>query len=599
MTEYLSLRRRLELEIEMKTKMNQSHCYSYNTRRFTMKTKTFLLIFLALLFSLVACNSGTGQANNSEVAASPTEQPTEAPVDLTEEMLKNMTYQGIYDEPVTLTDGLYEGEPFVEGGTSRPTVTLMPFTAFGDLNGDGVADSVVLLVENSGGSGAFVYLAAVLNNEGTQENTATLLLGDRVTPESLAIIDGEMVLEAATHAEDDPMCCPSLKMRTTYALDGQITVVRSEPLTESEATEETTVPDELLGTWYWLAYQDTAGINDITVSDPTKYTLEFLANGMVQIQADCNNASSSITIEGSNLTFASGPMTLAECEPGSLYNEFLAKLGEVASYIFDDADNLVLNLAADAGNMIFARTAEAQPVSELDGTSWVLSGILADSVANSTEIDQEITAVFQDGQLTGFAGCNNYFTSHETDGASLTFGPIGSTAMTCDEAQNQREIEFLTALEAITGYQISNDTLELMDADGNVQILFSVQDETTVSEELLGIWYWLVYQDMAGLNDITVSDPTKYTLEFLANGTVQIQADCNNASSDLTIDGNSLTFAPGPMTLAECDPGSLYNEFLAKLGDVVTYVFDDGGNLVLNLKADAGNMILGREAIQN
>lgn len=35
---------------------------------------------------------------------------------LTVAQLANATYSGIYDEPVTLTDGVYEGEPFVEGG---------------------------------------------------------------------------------------------------------------------------------------------------------------------------------------------------------------------------------------------------------------------------------------------------------------------------------------------------------------------------------------------------------------------------------------------------------------------------------------------------
>jgi heat shock protein HslJ len=115
-----------------------------------------------------------------------------------------------------------------------------------------------------------------------------------------------------------------------------------------------------------------------------------------------------------------------------------------------------------------SRTAEAQPVSELDGTSWVFSGISVDGVAESTEIDAEITAVFQDGQLTGFAGCNEYFAGYETDGADLTFGPIGNTAMTCDEAQNEREIEFLTALDAVSDYHISDGTLELIAEDGNV-----------------------------------------------------------------------------------------------------------------------------------
>ena len=114
-----------------------------------MKTKTYLFIFLAFLFRLAACNPGmidegeVGTAVPVEPTKSPTEIPVDPPVSLTEDLLKNMTYQGIYNEPITLTDGLYEGEPFVEDGASKPTVTLIPFTAFGDLNGDGVDDCLL------------------------------------------------------------------------------------------------------------------------------------------------------------------------------------------------------------------------------------------------------------------------------------------------------------------------------------------------------------------------------------------------------------------------------------------------------------------------
>ena len=107
---------------------------------------------------------------------------------LTAEELKNAEYQGIYQEPIQLTDGTYEGEPFVEGGASRPTVTFIEPNAgpmaWGDLNGDGVDDAVVLLVENSGGSGSFVYMAAVLNQGGKPENVDTVLLGDRAQVQS-------------------------------------------------------------------------------------------------------------------------------------------------------------------------------------------------------------------------------------------------------------------------------------------------------------------------------------------------------------------------------------------------------------------------------
>jgi hypothetical protein len=137
---------------------------------------------------------------------------------LTEQALKNAEYQGIYQEPIQLANGTYEGEPFVEGGASRPTVAFIEPYAFGDLNGDGVDDAAVLLVESSGGSGSFVYLAAVLNQEGTPENADTLLLGDRVQVQSLTIADGQISVTMLTHGPDDPMCCPTQEVQQTYEL---------------------------------------------------------------------------------------------------------------------------------------------------------------------------------------------------------------------------------------------------------------------------------------------------------------------------------------------------------------------------------------------
>jgi hypothetical protein len=149
--------------------------------------------------------------------------------DLSAAALASATYTGIYEEPVTLTDGSWQGEPFVEGGASAPTVTLLPEPqASGDLNADGVADAAVLLVENSGGSGSFVYLAAVLNEGGQPVNAATTLLGDGVQVSSLTIEEGRIRVEALTFAPEDPMCCPSVQQTLVYELQGDTLVLVTE-----------------------------------------------------------------------------------------------------------------------------------------------------------------------------------------------------------------------------------------------------------------------------------------------------------------------------------------------------------------------------------
>ncbi|MCB0214782.1 MAG: hypothetical protein KDJ52_35915, partial [Anaerolineae bacterium] len=118
---------------------------------------------------------------------------------LTVAALKNATYSGIYDEAVTLSDGLYEGEPFVAGDASRPTVAYADGAErYGDLDGDGVDDAVVFLVENSGGTGNFVYVAAQLNRDGRPVDAGAVWIEDRIQVRSAAIDDGQVVLEIIT-----------------------------------------------------------------------------------------------------------------------------------------------------------------------------------------------------------------------------------------------------------------------------------------------------------------------------------------------------------------------------------------------------------------
>ena len=152
------------------------------------KRRASLLGLLIAVFALVlsACIAPV------EPAQAPSDEQMPAAADsseLTIEQLGNATYGGIYDEPVTLTDGYYEGEPFVEGGASRPIVQLIEDTViYGDLNGDGIDDAAMLLVENSGGSGVFTYVGAQLNQDGQPVDAGTVLLGDRTQIQSAVIL---------------------------------------------------------------------------------------------------------------------------------------------------------------------------------------------------------------------------------------------------------------------------------------------------------------------------------------------------------------------------------------------------------------------------
>ena len=142
--------------------------------------------------------------------------PPAAPA-LTPELLREASYRSELAAAriVKLTAGRYQ-EP-----ESKLTVALAGEPVLGDLDGDGAADAAVVLETDGGGSGVFMELAAVLNRGGAPVHAASARLGDRVSVESVAIEAGAMVVQMVTQGEDDPMCCPTLRVVRRYRLAGQ------------------------------------------------------------------------------------------------------------------------------------------------------------------------------------------------------------------------------------------------------------------------------------------------------------------------------------------------------------------------------------------
>ena len=176
--------------------------------------------FLASAFTLLALVSCSGAS--SELTAPTIEQ------------LRNATYNDILLQPVTLHDGVFEGEPHMPDASSRDVVRMLDENfSTGDLTGDGVDESVVTVIRNSGGSGLFFHLAFFRNNGGAPEQVASIELGDRVRIKALDIRNGRLIADLVEHGNDDPMCCPSTIAHREWKLrDGEAvqTFVRERPM---------------------------------------------------------------------------------------------------------------------------------------------------------------------------------------------------------------------------------------------------------------------------------------------------------------------------------------------------------------------------------
>ncbi len=165
----------------------------------------------------------------------PSEEMAATSADDTRAGLANATISGVLDEPITLSDGQFVSEAYVDGAASRAGVVLIEDSvAYGDLDGQPGEEAVAQLVLNTGGSGAYTYLTVLGDGEDGMRSIATVRLGDRIDIRSLYVIDGRLLVETTEHGPDDAMCCPSVERRREYTLgDGGLDLAANAPAAEA------------------------------------------------------------------------------------------------------------------------------------------------------------------------------------------------------------------------------------------------------------------------------------------------------------------------------------------------------------------------------
>jgi heat shock protein HslJ len=110
------------------------------------------------------------------------------------------------------------------------------------------------------------------------------------------------------------------------------------------------------------------------------------------------------------------------------------------------------------------------------------------------------------------------------------------------------------------------------------------------SASLVGGWQWQSTQTAGGAS-VIAADPSRYTVTFLPDGSLQVRADCNQVLGTYTVSASKLMIQLGPSTLVACPPDSQADAFLAGLGQVATYALN-GPNLELGLAPNGGQMVL-------
>ncbi|WP_435790139.1 hypothetical protein [Clostridium sp.] len=132
----------------------------------------------------------------------------------------NATYN-IENNLIKLANGKSIME-IIPGSASKLITTGWKQPIVGDLNGDKINDAALILIQNGGGSGSFYYIAAnISTKEGKYIGTNTILLGDRINPQSIKIQNGNIVVNYLDRKENDPMSTkPSVSKTRTFLVKG-------------------------------------------------------------------------------------------------------------------------------------------------------------------------------------------------------------------------------------------------------------------------------------------------------------------------------------------------------------------------------------------
>ncbi|MEJ7577576.1 MAG: hypothetical protein WKF74_11290 [Pyrinomonadaceae bacterium] len=98
---------------------------------------------------------------------------------------------------------------------------------YGDLDNDGDEDAAVEFQTGyKGGNGYGFFLAVFRNNEGQFEAVTDVYTGGKLsrTPTLKQIKNGKILFDTLSLDEDDSYCCPSIKGKTSYTLQGNTLV---------------------------------------------------------------------------------------------------------------------------------------------------------------------------------------------------------------------------------------------------------------------------------------------------------------------------------------------------------------------------------------
>ena len=236
-----------------------------------------------------------------------------------------------------------------------------------------------------------------------------------------------------------------------------------------EGTVDTAEPEasnELAGTNWLLSSLN----GELPISGTTMF-LQFGTDGTVSGSDGCNQLNTTYTQDGSSLTFDQpGASTMMACEEPVMAQAtvFTTALADTTNFVMTEND-LVLQNGDEVLAMFVANS------TDLTDTAWeVVNYNNGREAVVGLVSGTEISAYFGvEGDLTGNAGCNQYFTSFTAGNGSIEIGMPGTTMRFCEQPAGimEQESEYLAALQTAATYSIEGNMLQMRTAEDALAVV--------------------------------------------------------------------------------------------------------------------------------
>jgi heat shock protein HslJ len=182
-------------------------------------------------------------------------------------------------------------------------------------------------------------------------------------------------------------------------------------------------------------------------------------DGQLGMSAGCNRIGGAFELVGGRLATGDLAMTDMGCAAALMAQD--TWLSGFVSGATVELDGPTLTLRNRDVTMNLTDREVADPDRPLEGTRWVVDGIVSGDAISSIPAGVTAALTITDGQLQVETGCNRGQATVAVAGATLTVGPLALTKMVCGPDATAVERAIVAVLAGQVGYQIEADVLRL------------------------------------------------------------------------------------------------------------------------------------------